>query len=283
MDKGYVWMDGTFFEFAKANVSGLTHALHYASSVFEGERCYNGKVFRADDHQRRLLKSCQIMDMKCKYTVDEINDAIYATLKKNGLRDAYIRPLVYMGQGGMSVSTEHNEPRVLIAAWGWPALFGDDIENGLKLKWATYRKPGPESEPVEAKASGLYMISMIEENRALREGFDDVLFLDCKGFVAECGSSNVFFVMNGNELHTPTTRSSLDGITRKTIIEIAEKKGIKVVVRDITQEEVSKANEVFITGTAAEVMPVGRVGTQAFKTGSITRELREAYLKMVNS
>ncbi|MDR2526662.1 MAG: aminotransferase class IV, partial [Rickettsiales bacterium] len=176
--------------------------------------------------------------------------------------------------------TYKNETNLMIATWVWPALFGDNIEKGLKLAWAGYRKPDPKTEPVEAKASGLYMISMIEENRAMRIGKDDCLFLDFRGYIAECGSSNFFMVMNGNELHTPTTISSLNGITRQTVMEIAKQKGLKIYVRDIKPEEVEVANEAFITGTAAEVMPVSEIGDKQIPVGKITLDLRKEYLKL---
>ncbi|MDR3289941.1 MAG: branched-chain amino acid transaminase [Rickettsiales bacterium] len=281
-NEGFIWLDGNFIEWKEAKVHVLTHSLHYASSVFEGERCYNGKVFKAKEHQERLLNSCKIMDIGIKYSVDEINKAIYDTLAKNNLKDAYIRPLVFNGSEGMGVATYNkNISHLMIATWYWPALFGDNIDKGLKLVWAGYRKPDPATEPVGAKAAGLYMISMIEENKAMRAGKDDALFMDFRGYIAECGSSNFFLIMNGNELHTPTTISSLNGITRQTTIEIAKQKGLKVYVRDIRPEEVEFADESFITGTAAEIMPVGEIGNKIFKVGEITKDLRKTYLELV--
>ncbi|GMO56559.1 MAG: branched-chain amino acid aminotransferase [Rickettsiales bacterium] len=278
---GYIWLNGEFIEWKEAKVHVLTHTLHYASSVFEGERAYNGKVFKAKEHQERLLNSCKIMDLKLDYTVEQINDIIYKTIEKNNLKSCYVRPLVFKGSEGLGVNTEgKNSTQFLIATWEWPALFGDNIDKGLKLAWAGYRKPDPATEPVAAKAAGLYMISMIEENKAIRAGKDDALFLDFRGYLAECGSSNFFLVMNGNELHTPTTISSLNGITRQTVIQLAKEKGLKVYVRDIRPEEIENADEAFITGTAAEVMPVGEVGTKQFKIGKVTLDLRKEYLEL---
>jgi branched-chain amino acid aminotransferase len=279
---GWIWLNEKFIPWREAKVHVLTHSLHYASSVFEGERCYNGKVFKITEHHERLKKSCRVMDIDLKYNVEELNEIVYKTLEKNNLKDAYVRPLAFNGSEGMGITTYNkNSPNLLIATWYWPALFGDNVDKGLSLIWASYAKPDPKTEPVEAKAAGLYMISTIEENKAIRAGKDDALFKDFRGYIAECGSSNVFFVMNG-ELHTPTTISSLAGITRKTVIEIAKQKGLKIYVRDIRPEEIEFAEEVFITGTAAEIMPVSEIGDFKFKVGPITKDLRKAYLSLVN-
>ncbi|MDR0423821.1 MAG: branched-chain amino acid transaminase [Rickettsiales bacterium] len=277
---GFIWLNGDFVKWQDAKVHVLTHTLHYASSVFEGERAYNGKIFKANEHQARLLNSCRIMDLELNYSIEQINEAIYKSMEKNNLKDCYIRPLVFKGSEGLGIATQNkNKTQFLIATWYWPALFGDNPDKGLKLRWADYRKPDPTTEPVAAKASGLYMISIIEENKAIREGKDDALFKDFRGYIAECGSSNFFLVMNG-ELHTPTTISSLPGITRQTTIEIAKQKGYKVYVRDIRPEEIEFADEAFITGTAAEIMPVSEIGDKQFKTGKITLELRKEYLSL---
>jgi branched-chain amino acid aminotransferase len=280
---GWIWMNGQFVEWKEAKVHILTHSLHYASSVFEGERCYNGKVFKNTEHHKRLLNSCRVMDIDLKYSVEELNKIVDDTLKKNNLTNAYIRPLVWNGAEGLGIITYNkNKPNLMVATWEWPSIFGSNEDQGIKLIWANYAKPDPKTEPVEAKAAGLYMIGMIEENRAVRAGRDDALFRDYRGYVAECGSSNVFFVFNG-ELHTPTTRSSLNGITRQTIIELAKEKGIKLYVRDIAPEELEVAEEVFVTGTAAEVMPVVQVGDLNFKVGKITKDLRNSYLKLAGA
>jgi branched-chain amino acid aminotransferase len=279
---GYIWLNGEFVEWKQAKVHILTHALHYASSVFEGERCYNGKVFKAKEHQERLINSAKIMDMELKYSVDEINDSIYKTLEKNNLKNAYIRPLVWRGSESMGIYAKDNSINLMIATWDWPAYYDPKmLDEGISLVWAEWRKPDPATAPVKAKASGLYMIGMLEESRAHRLGYQDSLFLDYRGYIAECSSSNIFFIIN-NEVHTSTPRSSLNGITRQTVLEIARQKGLKTSVRDIAPEELENVQEVFVTGTAAEITPVGKVGNQKFKVGAITKDLRETYLKIVN-
>jgi branched-chain amino acid aminotransferase len=280
---GYIWINGEFVEWKDAKVHVLTHSLHYASSVFEGERCYNGKVFKMKEHHERLKKSCAVMDIDFKLSVEEINNVVMETLKKNNLKDAYIRPLVWNGAESLNVLTHNlNSANFMVATWEWPALFETSEDTGLSLIWASYAKPDPKTEPVEAKAAGLYMIGMIEENRAVKAGKNDALFKDYRGYIAECGSSNVFFVFNG-ELHTPTTCSSLNGITRQTIMQLAKEKGYKVFVRDIAPLELENAEEAFITGTAAEVMPITQIGEQNFKIGKVTKDLRDTYLKLVRS
>jgi branched-chain amino acid aminotransferase len=278
---GYIWLNGDFVEWKEAKVHVLTHGLHYASSVFEGERCYNGKVFKAKEHQERLLNSCKIMDLlPFNYTADQVTDIIYKTIEKNKLTNAYVRPLVWRGSENMGIFAADNSVNLMVATWDWPSYFDPKtLEKGISIDWAKWRKPDPATEPVEAKASGLYMIGILEENKAHKNGFNDALFLDYRGYIAECSSSNVFFVMNG-ELHTPTPRSSLNGITRQTIIEIAREKGYKVYARDISPEELENVQEVFVTGTAAEVTPVGKIGDKIFKPSTVTKDLRDAYLKL---
>jgi branched-chain amino acid aminotransferase len=281
---GYIWINGEFVKWKEAKVHILTHGLHYASSVFEGERSYNGKIFKAKEHQERLLNSCKIMDLlPLKYTASEITDVIYKTIEKNELKSAYIRPLVWRGSENMGIYAAKNSVNIMIATWDWPAYYDPKmLEQGISLNWAKWKKPDPSTEPVEAKASGLYMIGMIEENRAHNEGYNDALFLDYRGYIAECSSSNIFFTMNG-DIHTPTPRSSLNGITRQTILDIARDNGYKVYVRDISPEELENVQEVFVTGTAAEVTPVGKIGNKIFKPAKITKDIRNRYLKMVNN
>jgi branched-chain amino acid aminotransferase len=281
--EGYIWLNGEFVRWQDAKIHVLTSALHYAGSVFEGERSYGGKVFKIKEHSERLLNSARIMDLELKYTVDEINDIVYKTLEKNNLKDAYIRPLVWKGSDALGVKTLGVSTNFMVATWDWPGIRDENIlKNGISLCWADWLKPDPRTEPVEAKASGLYMIGSLAENKAVRNGYDDALFKDYRGYIAECSGSNVFFTING-ELHTPTVHSSLNGITRQTILQLAREKNYRTYVRNISPEELENVQEVFICGTHAEITPVGKIENRIFVPGKITKDLRDTFLNLVNS
>jgi branched-chain amino acid aminotransferase len=274
---GFIWMDGKLVPWTDAKVHVLTHALHYGSSVFEGERAYGGKIFECRKHSERLIRSAEILDMTIPFTAQEIDAAKKATLKANKQVDAYVRPIAWRGSEMMGVSAQHNTIHLAVATWEWPSYF-DPAQRmkGIRLGMAKYRRPDPKTAPSDAKAAGLYMICTVSKHIAEREGFADALMLDWKGRVAECTGANVFFVKDG-VMHTPKADCFLDGITRKTVIKLARKNGMKVVQRRIKPEELSTFNECFITGTAAEVTPVGEIAGIKYTPGNMTKTLIEAY------
>jgi branched-chain amino acid aminotransferase len=270
---GFIWMNGQMVPWRDAKVHVLTHALHYASSVFEGERAYSGKVFKLEEHTDRLFFSAKMLDMKIPFTAKEINDATYAVLKANNQADAYVRPVVWRGSEMMGVAAQDTRINVAITSWVWGAYFSLETRfKGVRLQWSDYKRPSPETAPVKAKAAGLYMICTVSKHKAEREGYDDAMFVDWRGQVAEATGANVFFVMNG-EIHTPTADCFLDGITRRAVMEMARKRGYKVIERAIMPEELAKAQECFLTGTAAEVTPVREIGQYKFTPGEVCRAL----------
>lgn len=277
---GHIWFDGRMIPWRDANVHLLTHALHYASSVFEGEKAYNGKVFRLTDHSMRLIRSAEILDMQIPYTVAELDAATEEVASEITAKELYIRPVAWRGSEMMGVSGQKNKIHVAIAAW--PALSAD-FDNRLKgiaLDWVNWVRPAPNMAPTAAKASGLYMIGTLAKHAAEAKGYQDALLLDYKGRVAEATTANFFLVMDG-ALHTPSTECILNGITRQTIMELANGMGIPVIERDIMPSELSGATEVFMTGTAAEVTPINRIGNVCFKPGHITEALMHVYDKAV--
>ncbi|MDR3031312.1 MAG: branched-chain amino acid aminotransferase [Holosporales bacterium] len=281
--EGFIWINGKFVKWQEAKIHVLTHGLHFGSSVFEGERSYNGKVFKMREHHERLFESAEILDLTPQYTIEEINDIVMETLAQNNLTNAYIRPLIWRGSENLSVFSRDSSINVMVAAWEWKSYFGEDLlKEGVSLCWADWRRPDPRTAPTSAKASGLYMIGTISKNKARDKGFDDVIMTDYRGYIAESSGSNIFFVIN-DEIHTPAPHAFLNGITRQTIIEISKQKGYKVYSRDILPEELRDFDEVFLTGTAAEVVPVGKIENQVFEIGYITKELRKAYLELVNA
>jgi branched-chain amino acid aminotransferase len=274
---GFIWMNGQLVPWREAKLHVLSHALHYASSVFEGERCYSGKVYRIEEHTERLFFSARALDMKITYSAKEIIDGTYAVLKANGLTDAYIRPVAWRGSELMGVGAQETRINLAIACWVWGPYYSvDERLKGIRLQWSEWKRPSPETEPVMAKASGLYMICTISKHKAEREGYDDAMLLDYRGRVAEATGANVFFVMNG-EIHTPEADCFLNGITRRRIIEIARERGYKVVERAIMPDELAKAQECFLTGTAAEVTPVREIGQYKFTPGEVCRTLMSAF------
>ncbi len=280
---GTIWMDGTLVDWRAANVHLLSHAMHYASSVFEGERCYNGKIFESRRHSERLIYSGTQLDMPVPYTVDEIETAKYATLEANGLTNAYVRALAWRGAGDdMGVSSSKNPVRMAIAVWGWGNYYGDAKMKGAKLDISKWKRPSPETIPVHAKAAGLYMICTISKHAAEAKGCSDALFMDYRGYVAEATGANIFFVKDG-EVHTPLPDCFLNGITRQTIIKMLKEKGVNVIERHIMPEEMESFEQCWLTGTAAEVTPVAQIGDYMFEVGALTRDVAESYDRLVRS
>ena len=280
---GVIWMDGKLVDWRAANVHVLSHAMHYASSVFEGERCYNGTIFESRRHSERLHFSANQLDMPIPYTVDEIEAAKYEVLKANNLTDAYVRPVAWRGAGeDMGVSSAKNPVRLAIAVWGWGNYYGDAKMKGAKLDISKWKRPSPETIPVHAKASGLYMICTTSKHAAEAKGCSDALFMDYRGYVAEATGANIFFVKDG-EVHTPKPDCFLNGITRQTVITMLEQKGINVIERYIMPDEMERFEQCWLTGTAAEVTPVGQIGDYNFEVGALTRDISESYEKLVRS
>lgn len=280
---GKIWMDGALVEWREAKVHILTHALHYASSVFEGERCYNGKIFKSTEHSQRLLKSGELLDMPIPYTVEQINAAKDAVLAANGLTDAYVRAVAFRGAGEeMGVASLGNPVRLAVACWSWGAYYGDAKMKGAKLDIAKWRRPSPETIPTAAKAAGLYMICTMSKHAAMAKGCSDALFFDYRGYVAEATGANIFFV-KGGEVHTPLPDAILNGITRQTVIGMLRAKGITVHERHILPAELADFEQCWLTGTAAEVTPVGQIGDYLFEVGALTRDIATEYEALVRA
>jgi branched-chain amino acid aminotransferase len=274
---GWIWYDGQLVPWKDAKLHVLTHALHYGSSVFEGERAYGGEIFKSTQHSERLKKSAQILDFEIPYTVAEIDAAKRLVLEKSGLKDAYLRPVAWRGSEMMGVAAQHNKIHLAIACWEWPSYFNPEEKmKGIRIDMAEYRRPDPATAPSTAKAAGLYMICTISKHKAERKGYADALMLDWQGRIAECTGANVFFVKDG-AVHTPIADCFLDGITRQTVIELAKRRGLDVVERRIMPEEMASFQECFITGSAAEVTPVAEVGQYKFTPGAITKMLMDDY------
>ena len=278
---GKIWMDGKLIDWREANVHILTHAMHYASSVFEGERCYNGKIFKSREHAERLHFSAGELDFKIPYTVDEIEAAKQEVLTANGLTDAYVRAVAWRGAGeDMGVASARNPVHLCIASWEWGAYYGDAKMKGAKLDISKWKRPSPETIPVHAKAAGLYMICTTSKHAAEAKGCSDALFMDYRGYVAEATGANIFFVKDG-EVHTPLPDCFLNGLTRQTVVGMLKDRQIKVHERHIMPEEMEGFEQCWLTGTAAEVTPVGQIGDYHFEVGALTREIAEGYEKLV--
>lgn len=278
---GWIWFDGEFVPWREAKTHVLTHGLHYGSSVFEGERMYGGEIFKLTAHSERLRRSAELLDFEIPYSVAEIDAACKETCARNGLVDCYIRPVAYLGPEQLSVTAKNSKVHLAIAAWEWPSYFDPEVKKkGIALEWAKWRRPDPATAPSTAKAAGLYMICTMSKTAAEKRGFADALMLDWRGYVAEATGANVFFVQN-DVLHTPRVDHILNGITRQTVIEMAQVRGIEVVVRDILPEELGDFSECFLTGSAAEVTPVGQVGDYRFTPGALSLSLMDDYGKLV--
>lgn len=280
---GKIWMDGKLIPWRDANVHILTHAMHYASSVFEGERCYSGKIFKSRQHTERLHTSANLIDFEIPFSVDEIEAAKMETLRANGLTDAYLRPVAWRGSGAdMGVAAKRNPVHLAIAVWEWGNYYGDAKIKGAKLDIAKWKRPSPECAPSQAKAAGLYMIATMSKHAAEAKGCSDALMFDYRGYVAEATGANMFFVKNG-EVHTPTPDAFLNGITRQTVIDMLRTKGIKVIERHIMPEELEGFEQCWLTGTAAEVTPVGQIGDYNFEVGAMALDISASYEKLVRA
>jgi branched-chain amino acid aminotransferase len=278
---GKIWMDGKLVEWRDANVHVLTHAMHYASSVFEGERCYEGKIFLNRKHTERLITSAKHLDFEIPYTVEEIEAAKQAALDANGLKDAYVRPVAWRGSGeDMGVAAAKNPVHLAVAVWEWGAYYGEAKTKGAKLDIAKWKRPSPECAPSQAKAAGLYMIATLSKHAAEAKGCSDALMFDYRGYVAEATGANMFFVKDG-EVHTPLPDAFLNGLTRQTVIGMLQEKGITVHERHIMPEELEGFEQCWLTGSAAEVTPVGQIGDYNFEVGALAIEMASDYEKLV--
>jgi len=280
---GYIWMNGEMTPWSEAKVHVLTHGLHYASSVFEGERVYNGKIFKSREHSERLVHSAETLGMKMPYTVDDIEAAKAAIVEKQGYTDAYVRPVVWRGSEMMGVSAQDNRINMAIAVWEWPSYFDPEQRlKGIRLDISPWKRPSPETIPCKAKAAGLYMICTLSKHEAEAKGYADSLMMDYRGHVAEATGANVFFVQDG-KIHTPTPDCFLDGITRRTVIDLAKMRQIEIVERTIMPDEMEGFEQCFLTGTAAEVTPVSEIGPYNFEVGEIATTLMSDYDKVVRA
>jgi branched-chain amino acid aminotransferase len=278
---GSIWMDGHFVPWTDARLHVLSHGLHYASAVFEGERAYGGQIFRLEDHTKRLHDSAHLLGFEIPYGVEAINAASDELLRRQGHADAYVRPIAWRGSEMMGVSAQQTSIHLAIAVWEWPSYFKPEERlKGIRLDIARYRRPDPATAPSKSKATGLYMICTICKHEAERKGYADALMFDWRGRVAEATGANVFFVKDG-VLHTPTPDCFLDGITRRTVMGLAKRRGYEIVERAIMPEELASFSECFLTGTAAEVTPVAEIGPHRFKVGDISRNLMEDYAATV--
>ena len=279
---GFIWYNGDFVEWQNATTHVLNHGLHYGSCVFEGLRVYGEKIYKLEEHTKRLFHSASRMGIEIPFSMDHLNDAQEETIKKMNIKYGYIRPVIWRGSEMMAISAQKNKINVAIATWEWPNYFSkEDRLKGIALQTAEWRRPPPNTIPTDAKAAGLYMICTLSKHKAEQNGYTDALMLDYKGRVSESTGSNIFFVIDG-EIHTPIPDCFLNGITRQTVIQIAEQQGLKVIVRDIYPNEISKADEIFLTGSAVEVTPVGKIDDHSFKVGKITSAIADLYMKEVD-
>lgn len=275
--EGSIWFDGKMVPWRDAKVHVMTHGLHYGSCVFEGVRVYNGKIFKLREHTQRLINSGKLLGFDLPYSLEELETATKETIAKQNVVNGYIRPVAWRGSEMMAISAQKTTIHVAIASWEWPSYFSKEArERGLRLQIAKWARPAPNTAPTASKAAGLYMICTISKHEAEKEGFDDALMLDYRGLLAEATGANLFLVIDG-KIHTPTPDCFLDGITRRTVMDLARARGIEVIERQIKLEELANAQEVFLTGTAAEVTPVGQIGEQKFTVGNITKQLMADY------
>ena len=280
--EGLIWYNGDLVDWKDAKLHLLSHGLHYASSVFEGERAYSGKIFKLNEHTERLLDSASQLDLNVPYTLSEIKAACCLVLEKNNLTDAYVRPIIWRGAETMGVSAPNSKIHCAIAVWEWPSYFSpEDKLKGIKLTLSKWKRPSPETIPFKAKAAGLYMICTLSKHEAEKKGFTDSLMLDFEGNVAEATGANVFFKDKEGNLHTPVPDSFLNGITRRCVIDIAKSKGIKIIERKFKPDEMSNFVSCFLTGTAAEVTPVSQIDKYNFKVCNVIKDLSESYQALV--
>jgi branched-chain amino acid aminotransferase len=278
---GVIWFDGKLVPWRDAKIHVLTHGLHYGSCVFEGERVYGGTVFKLTEHDRRLHESARLLEFELPYSVEVLDEATRQLVAANGVVDGYVRPVAWRGSEMMSVGAQRSRIHVAIATWQWPSYFSAEARmRGIRLTISKWQRPSPQSAPTAAKAAGLYMICTMSKHAAENEGYDDALMYDYRGLVAEATGANMFFVIDG-QLHTPTPECILNGITRQTVIDLARRRGITVVERHIPAEDLARASEVFVTGSAAEVTPVREIGSHNYQPGQISRQLMEDYSRLV--
>lgn len=281
---GVIWFDGKMVPWRDAKIHVLTHGLHYASSVFEGERIYGGRIFKLREHSQRLIDSARILGFNLPWSLEQIEEASVATVRASGIRDGYVRPIAWRGPEQMGVSAQLTKIHMAIAIWDdWKAYFSPEARlKGIRMTWSKWARPAPNTAPTTAKAAGLYMICTLSKHAAEAEGFDDALMLDWRGQIAEATGANIFLAING-ELHTPKPDCFLDGITRRAVIGLAKSRGLKVVERAIMPAELATAQEVFVTGTAAEVTPVTQIAEHKFTVGAISKMLMEDFDKLVRA
>jgi branched-chain amino acid aminotransferase len=279
---GKIWFNGKLVDWRDAKTHALNHGLHYASSVFEGERAYNGKVFENEWHTRRFRESAHLLDFDLPYSDEELMAAKAEVMKANNITDGYLRPVAWRGSEMMAISAQQTTINVLIATWEWDSYFDPELKmKGIGLDIADWKRPSPESAPVHAKAAGLYMICTLAKHAAERKGFADALMFDYRGYIAEATGANVFFMMDDGKVHTPDADCFLNGITRQTVIKLLKSMNYDVVERHIQPEELANVTECFLTGTAAEVTPVAQIGDYSFNPGGMSRAVMEAYAKLV--
>ncbi len=280
---GTIWLDGEMVEWRQARVHVLTHGLHYASSVFEGERCYGGSIYRLREHGERFANSARLLGFELPFAIEQLEAARYRVLRANGIVEGYVRPVAWRGSEAMGVAAQGNSIHVAIAAWPWPSYFSPEARRrGIALGIAEWRRPPPETAPVHAKAAGLYTICTLAKHEAERQGFDDAMMYDYRGFLAEATGANLFLAIDGR-LHTPIADCFLDGLTRRAVMALARKRGIEVVERHMTDDDLARAGEAFITGTAAEVTPVRRIGDFHFQPGQLCHRLMDDFAAEVRA
>ena len=279
---GTIWLNGEMLPWRDAKTHTLSHGLHYASLVFEGERVYSGTIFKGREHTERLRNSCKIMDFDIPLSDDEVDAAKMAVVEANGITDGYVRAFCWRGSEMIAVSAQNTKTHVAIAAWEWPSYFDPETKmQGITLDIADWKRPSPESAPVHAKAAGLYMICTLSKHDAEKDGYSDALMLDYRGYIAEATGANIFLLMNDGRLHTPMPDCFLDGITKRTVMKLAEARGLEIVERHIKPEELATVSEVFLTGTAVEVTPVSEIGEYKFAPGEVTKLLMQDYDALV--
>lgn len=279
---GKIWFNGELVDWRDAKTHALNHGLHYASSVFEGERAYNGQIFENAWHTRRFRESAQLLDFDLPYSDDELMQAKEDVMKANGITDGYIRPTAWRGSEMMAISAQNTTTHVMIATWEWGSYFDPELKmRGISLDIADWKRPSPESAPVHAKAAGLYMICTLSKHAAEKKGFTDALMLDYRGYIAEATGANVFFLMNDGKIHTPKPDCFLNGITRQTVVRLLGDMGYEVVERHMEPEELANVAECFLTGTAAEVTPVAEIAGHSFNPGGLCRSVMDNYAKLV--